>query len=293
MRDVSGMSAATLAASVVRRGAGREFLLVGLAAATYAGVRAITEGSVAAAVENGGAILELEQRLQLDVEHAVQAAVLPYAALVAVANWIYIFGHWPVIAGTAIVLYRSRREAYYLLRNAMFVSAAIGFLFFALLPVAPPRLLNAGLVDTVVERSTAYRGLQPPALTNQYAALPSLHFGWNLLVGIVLFGISSRLLVRLFALGMPTAMAFSVVATANHFVLDVVVGAVVVLVGLAVARRLERRRVRTLSGNAEPPPRRPPRRRRAPSHVPRRAPSRQRPLPAARGRAVRSGARRG
>jgi hypothetical protein len=70
--------------------------------------------------------------------------------------------------------------------------------------------------------------------------MPSLHFGWNLLVGVVLFAAFATLVVRVFAVLMPAAMAFAVVATANHFVLDVVVGLLVVLVGLAVALRLER-----------------------------------------------------
>jgi PAP2 superfamily len=87
---------------------------------------------------------------------------------VTLANWVHIWGHWPVIAAVAIALYRWNRPGYALLRNAVFISGAIGFLFFALLPVAPPRLLEVGLVDTVLERSTAYRALQPPELTNQY-----------------------------------------------------------------------------------------------------------------------------
>jgi hypothetical protein len=287
------MSATTLRLQAVPRGLARELVLIGLAALTYAGVRAATEGSVPAAVDNGRAILRLERDLGLDWERTVQAAVLPYTALVTLANWIYIFGHWPVIAATAVVLYRKRREAYYVLRNGILVSAAIGFLFFALLPVAPPRLLGAGLVDTVVERSSAYRGLQPPALTNQYAALPSLHFGWNLLVGIVLFGVTSRLVVRLFAIGMPAAMAFSVVATANHFVLDIVVGGIVVLLGLAVARRLQACRVRTLGVREAAVTRSRAAGSEAPRSLPRRAPSRQRSVARPRGRPARSGARRG
>ena len=92
-----------------------------------------------------------------------------------------------------------------------------------------------GLVDTVVERSHSYRALQPPALTNQYAAFPSLHFGWNLLVGIVLLLTFSHLAVRVFAVVMPVAMALAVVGSANHFVLDVVGGGVFVTIGLVVA----------------------------------------------------------
>jgi membrane-associated phospholipid phosphatase len=143
-----------------------------------------------------------------------------------------------VIVVTAVALYRLRPDRYVLLRNAIFLSGAVGFLFFALFPVAPPRLVDPALVDTVTQHSDAYRALQPPGLTNQYAAFPSLHFGWNLLVGIVLWGTTTRLLVRTFAVAGPLAMSAAVVVTANHFVLDVAGGLLLVLAALPVARLL-------------------------------------------------------
>jgi membrane-associated phospholipid phosphatase len=218
--------------------AAREAVMIAAAALVYIGIRAITEGRTAVAATNGYELMRLEERLGLAWESWVQSLVLGRDWLVAACNWIYIYGHWPVIASVALILFLARRDRYRLLRNAVFVSGAIGFLFFALLPVAPPRLLDLGLVDTVAEQSAAYRTLQPPALTNQYAALPSLHFGWNLLVGIILFGTTRRLAVRAFAVLMPAAMAFAVVATANHYVVDVVAGGLVVLVALAAAFRI-------------------------------------------------------
>lgn len=228
----------------------RELALVAVAALAYVGVRAATEGSVPAAVANGRRILRLEEALGIAWEEAAQAALLDSDALVTLANWIYIFGHWPVILTVGAILFVSRRASYLLLRRAMMVSGAIGFAFFALLPVAPPRLLPVGLVDTVADRSESYRALQPPSLTNQYAAMPSLHFGWNLLVGIVLFLTFTTLAVRVFAVLMPAAMGFAVIATANHYVLDVVVGAALVLIGLAVASRLA---AATLEEDDRPP----------------------------------------
>jgi hypothetical protein len=217
----------------------REAAMIAVAAVTYGGIRAVTEGRTDVAEQNAYDLLGLQRTLGLAWEEWIQSLIIGREALVALANWVYIYGHWPVIATVAVLLFVWRRDRYRLLRNAVFVSGAIGFFFFALVPVAPPRLLELGLVDTVAERSAAYRALQPPELTNQYAALPSLHFGWNLLVGIVLFGTTRRLAVRAFALVMPAAMAFAVVATANHFVIDVAVAGTVVLVGLAVATRLQ------------------------------------------------------
>jgi hypothetical protein len=158
---------------------------------------------------------------------------------VTLFNWIYIWGHWPVIIAVGVYLFRFHRQDYRLLRNAMFLSGFIGFAFFAFFPVAPPRLVDPDLIDTVTLHSNAYRALQPPGLTNQYAAFPSLHFGWNLLVGFALWRVSTRVLLRLLAVAGPTAMGIAVVATANHFVLDLAGGAVIVSAGLWIARRLD------------------------------------------------------
>ncbi len=219
-----------------------ELLLVGFAAAVYGGVRAVTEGSAATAVANAETIERLERTLGIAWEGAAQSLLLGSTTLIAIANWVYIWGHWPVIVTAAVFLYTHRPTHYRVLRNAMISSGLIGFLFFYLYPTAPPRLAGLGFTDTVLENSHAYRALQPPSLTNQYAAMPSLHFGWNMLVGIVLFAAFGCLAVRIFAVAMPIAMAVAVVATANHFVLDVVVGGLVVAAGLAFALALERRR---------------------------------------------------
>jgi membrane-associated phospholipid phosphatase len=142
-----------------------------------------------------------------------------------------------VIVAAAVLLYRARPERYLLLRNAMFLSGGIGFLFFALLPVAPPRLVDPSLIDTVTLHSDAYRALQPPGLTNQYAAFPSLHFGWNVLVGVAVWGATRNVLLRLLSILGPAAMAGAVVLTANHYVLDLVGGLVVVLFALWATNR--------------------------------------------------------
>ncbi len=219
----------------VPEGLPRETLVVGVAMLLYFGIRNATAGSADAAFANADRIVRLEQVLGIDWEGRLQSVTTSSDALVTLANWVYIFGHWPVILGVATWLYLRRPSHYVLLRNAMFASGMIGFLLFALFPVAPPRMLDLGLVDTVTERSDAYRALQPPGFTNQFAAFPSLHAGWNLLVGIVLVLAVTSIAVRLVAVLMPIAMGLAVIVTANHFVVDVAGGVVVVLMGLAVA----------------------------------------------------------
>jgi hypothetical protein len=226
----------------LRTGFGREAALVGAAMLAYFAIRNLTVGGADEATRNAHRIIDVEEWLHIAWEDGIQSAIVRTDVLVTLANWVYIWGHWPVILSVATALYLWRRDRYYLLRNALFVSGGIGFLFFAFLPVAPPRLVELGLVDTVTDESHSYRALQPPGLTNQYAAFPSLHFGWNLVVGIVLLLTTTRLAIRVFAVLSPLAMGAAVIVTANHFVLDVVGGLAVVSVGLAVAFALDRRR---------------------------------------------------
>lgn len=223
-----------------------QILLIAGAVLVYFGVRGLTERDAERAVENGFSVLELERTLGVDVEQAAQDLVLDNQALTTVSNWVYIWGHWPLIIATLVFLYRRQRRSYLVVRNAMFISGAIGLVVFAIYPVAPPRLLPDDFVDTVTEWSRSYRVLQPPALVNKYAAMPSFHVGWNVLIGVALFRAVRSRLVRFVAVGCPALMAVAVVTTANHYVLDAVVGVAVALFGLVVSilvfRRIDRRR---------------------------------------------------
>jgi membrane-associated phospholipid phosphatase len=214
----------------------REILLAALAALAYFGVRNLTAGSAATAFANADRLRRFEEATRLDWERSLQAPVLASDALVDLVNWVYIWAHWPVIISVAIVLFRYRRDRYALLRDAILISAGVAFLFFAFFPVAPPRLADPALTDTVTLQSNAYRALQPPGLTDQYAAFPSLHFGWNLLAGIAVWGATKNIALRTLAVIGPVAMAAAVVLTANHYIVDVVAGLVVVLIGLAAHR---------------------------------------------------------
>lgn len=215
----------------------KQTVLIGCAVLFYFAVRGLTEGAEATAIENGRWILDRESDVGIDIERSMQSWT-ESSGLTTVANWIYIWFHWPVIIGTLVWLHHSRIGTYLVLRNAMFVSGAIGLVFFVFLPVAPPRLIDAGFVDTVTEYSTSYRVLQPPALVNKYAAMPSLHVGWNLLIGLALLESSKRLPIRLFAVAGPVLMSLAVVVTANHYILDGIAGVGIALVGLWVSRRI-------------------------------------------------------
>jgi membrane-associated phospholipid phosphatase len=210
----------------------------------YFQVRGLTAASESVAVDHAHDVLAFEERLGLDVERTVQAPVTGSDTLSTLANWIYIWGHWPVIALTMAWLVWRHREIFLRLRDAMLVSGGVGLVIFMSYPLAPPRLVDPALVDTVSERSYAYRVLQPPNFVNQYAAMPSLHAGWDLLVGISIATAAGTLLVRVIGGVLPVLMAFAVVATANHYVVDVAAGLVLAMLGYAAAVAFEARRTR-------------------------------------------------
>src|SRR4029079_18928630 len=128
-----------------------------------------------------------------------------------------------------ILLFRYRRDHYVRLRDACLLSGLVGLVVFSVFPVTPPRLTDLPLIDTVTRNDAGYRQLVPPSLVNQYAAMPSFHAGWNLLLGIVVFGATRNPLLRALSVLGPSAMIVAVVATANHFVVDVIAGVAIVL----------------------------------------------------------------
>ena len=216
---------------------------VALGVGFYFGVRGQTAGSPEVAMRHAADVLALEQALGLDVERGLQSALIAQESLTTFANWIYIWGHWPVIVATLVWLAVSHRAVFRQLRDAMLVSGLLGLCVYTTYPVAPPRLVaGMGMVDTVADQSGAYRVLQPPAFVNQYAAMPSLHVGWDLLVGLAVVAAAGALAVRAIGVAMPIAMAAATVLTANHYVLDVLAGAALGLLGWFVAVRLEHRR---------------------------------------------------
>jgi hypothetical protein len=229
----------------------REAAIVIGAYFAYFLVRGATEGDVAEALRHANAIEQFERSRGIYIEPALQAAIVGERWIVDAVNWIYLWGHWPVIGLTAVWLYMQRPKQFRLFRNAFLISGAIGLVFFATFPTAPPRLAELGLVDTVTEHADFYRLLQPRELTNQYAAFPSLHFGWNLLVGIALVTASRRSLVRAFGALSPVLMLAAIVLTANHYVIDALAGGVVALLGLAFAYWLREANMHPLTAARE------------------------------------------
>jgi hypothetical protein len=207
----------------------------------YFFVRDLSAGQESEAYANAATIVNLQQTLGLDWESTLQQRILDTDWVVAGVNWIYIWGHFPVIILSLFLLFGLSRHNFITLRNALVISGTIGLVCFALYPVAPPRLFNPdAFFDSLGELSGSYRILQNPKITNQFAAVPSFHVGWNILVAVAVWRSTRFIALRALALASPLLMMTAVVLTANHWLLDVVAGISVALAGILGARLIER-----------------------------------------------------
>ncbi|MFJ8590298.1 bifunctional glycosyltransferase 87/phosphatase PAP2 family protein [Streptomyces sp. NPDC093598] len=236
-----------------------ELLLLRVTYAAYSKVRlAATGGSNSAgraeAEEHGMQIHDLERALRLDIEHWVNHTVVGIDWLRDFLDHYYTSFHFIVPLAVLAVLYWRRPGDYRWARSALGFATLLALAGFWLYPLAPPRLMpGLGYIDTV-------HGVQDfsqpdygtlTALTNQYAAMPSLHFGWSLWCGVVIAVLATRWWMKALGLLHPLFTASSIVATANHWVLDAVGGAVVVAAGFGLTYLLQGPRARTASAVPE------------------------------------------
>ena len=131
-----------------------QVLVIGIAAVLYFLVRGLVDGREAQAFQHAASLIDLERDLGIFWEPRLQGWALDIGAIGTVANWIYIWGHWPVIAVTLSWLVIAHREQYGLYRTALLLSGAVGLVVFTLYPMAPPRFMDAyGFVDTITLHS--------------------------------------------------------------------------------------------------------------------------------------------
>lgn len=219
---------------------GAEILLIALTLPLYYLVRGQAQERVGEAVVRGVDIVNFERSIGIFWEVELQRAILDYHWLVEGLNAFYLYGHLPLIGLLALWLYFWHRPQYLLMRNAFLISGAIGLVFYLSFPTAPPRLLDdhgffLGFVDTVKDQYDENRPLTPNFFVNQYAAFPSLHFGWNMLVAVAVWLATKNVLIRAFALLMPLLMFTDIILTANHYIVDPIASIPVIAAGLLIA----------------------------------------------------------
>ena len=168
-----------------------------------------------------------------------QWAIVNWQAAIVFFNYIYTVAYWPIIFTTAIIMYIKDRPAYHRYRSVVLLSFVVALILFSAFPLAPPRLLpEYGFIDTIqVFGPAQYGSRDMAAFYNLYAAMPSLHLGWTLLLGIYFFRRKNKLL-KLFGIAYPTLTFFAITLTANHYIIDAVGGALVLLTGYVLYRGL-------------------------------------------------------
>ncbi|WP_051892543.1 bifunctional glycosyltransferase 87/phosphatase PAP2 family protein [Streptomyces erythrochromogenes] len=218
-----------------------ELLLIRVGYSLYSHIRAAAPTSRSLAEGNGSQILGIEKALGLDIEHAVNHAVVATPWLEAFFDFYYTSFHFVVPLTILAVLYWRRPGDYRWARASLGLATVLALAGFWLYPLAPPRLMpGLGFVDTVHGpqdlANPSYGAMT--AISNQYAAMPSLHFGWSLWCGIVIVVLAPKGWQKLLGALHPLITVCAIVATANHWVLDAVGGAVVVTAGFGLVHVL-------------------------------------------------------
>jgi hypothetical protein len=205
----------------------------------YELVRGFGDASLDVARRHAADIVALEQRFGVFGERGVQEVAERVPGLPALLGVAYIALHLLGTAGVLMWVYRRHRDRFPMLRTTLIVSTALSLAVYVLYPVAPPRLAGLGFADTVTTHARLNLSSDLlGSLYNPFAAVPSLHFGYALLVGAAVAALASNRAWRTVGAVYPLAMLGIIVATGNHFLFDAVAGGVVVVVGWIVARTL-------------------------------------------------------
>ena len=220
-----------------------------LAYLLYSAARFVTIGDLNVAQANAGWIMDLEDHLGVAVEATVQQDLTGTWAL-WVLNHLYLAAQLVVLPGSLVFLYRRSRPLYERLRNTILATWVLSIPIYAAFPVAPPRLADSGLVDTITNQTgLSLDSSLTTSFYNELAAVPSLHVGFAVVVGMAVAASLRHPVLKVLAWLWGPAIGLAVVATGNHYVFDIAAGVVAAglgyLLGAAVARAQPRPRPAT------------------------------------------------
>ena len=224
----------------------------------YELARGLVVGDTSEANRHALQLVGLERSLHLFLEANVQHAAHALPGLTSLLGTAYLTLHLAVTAGVLLWLHRRRLAAFPFLRTALLLASGLALVGFLVYPTAPPRLAGIGIADTVTNGHVNLNKGLVSSLYNPYAAVPSMHIGYALLVAASLFHHGRGRLVRMLAALYPPFVLLVVVATGNHFFLDAAAGALVAVVAAAGAALLTPRvapsRISELPTRPEPLP---------------------------------------
>src|SRR5680860_594190 len=242
LRGVSHSSAGLLSAHRPRT------VFIGLAPiavlyALYTFLRwTVVERASSVGDHNAERVLSFEQRLNLDWEMPLQQHAVSNPAVVWFVNHYYVFAFFPVLVTGAVLAALRAPRAFEYWRSIFVVSLGLALVGFAFFPLTPPRLLPSerGYIDTLMLHGPRYYGDESgsslfnaygsiPSVVNEYAAMPSMHVGWSAIAAVLILAAfpGRRWLVAL-AIAHIVIMQVAVVATGNHYLIDGIVGLLIV-----------------------------------------------------------------
>ncbi len=219
-----------------------EIGLVALAFLLYFIVRGLVVDRNDDALANAQDIISLERSLGIFWEPRLQDLVIDHRWLVQASNFVYFWLDFPLIVAVGLWMYFRKRHEYTVARDALLLSGAISLVIYNLYPVMPPRLLPTGEFVGTIERYSdlSYQAQSMQAFVNPYAAVPSLHFGWAVIIGGAMVLTMRNPLLRALGFALPWLQLAAIVFTANHYIVDALAGLVVCIVGLALAGAMQR-----------------------------------------------------
>ncbi|MET9495480.1 phosphatase PAP2 family protein [Streptomyces sp. NPDC006552] len=216
-----------------------EILLIAVSYWTYSLIRNAVPEQRTQALRNADWIWSVEHQLGIAVEESVNSAVNGVTWLIVGMNYYYATLHFVITLGVLVWLFRCHPGRYAATRMVLFATTAVALVGYYFYPLAPPRLMPGGhFVDTVAVHQTwgSMASGNLKTMSNQYAAMPSMHIGWSLWCGLTICALASVPWVRVLGLLYPAATLVVIVATANHFWLDAVGGMLCLAFGFLVAR---------------------------------------------------------
>lgn len=225
----------------------REVLLVLVVDIVYESIRNISSANPAKAYANAERLIDWQRAIGLWHEHQMQQWALDFTPLIVVANYFYGSVYMGATLFALVFLYRRFPDDYPLWRSTLLIGTLLGLIGFATFPLMPPRLLDSmggahyGFIDTLVKYPTfwSFNSEGMKTISNQFAAMPSLHCGWAMWGTAVFYPRVRSWWAKSLAVLYPVVTIIVVIITANHYWLDAVGGAVIFLAGYGIARVLQ------------------------------------------------------
>ena len=227
-----------------------EIVLVAVFYGVYSTVRNTNEGDTGKAFRNARDLIDVQRFFGIYHEETLQDWAQHFKPVIIASNYFYGSLHFVVTGGVMLYLFTRWSDDYPLWRNTLAITTGLALIGFMFYPLMPPRLLPAhyGFVDTLAQYPTfwSFNSGAVNKISNQYAAMPSVHCAWALWCACALVPRLRRTWAKILAALYPVATVTAIVLTANHYVLDAVGGFAVLGIGFLLARAFTR------AGRGEP-----------------------------------------